>query len=496
MSGHATRESDLELLRWLGVRAVRYPVLWERVAPEGVGAARWEWSDRRLERLRALGVRPIIGLLHHGSGPRDTSLLNPAFPQKLATYARAVAERYPWALDWTPVNEPLTTARLSAMYGHWYPHARSFSEFVRALVNQCAAVRLAMREIRAAIPAARLIQTEDLSRVSGTASLGARAEMDQRIRLLSLDLLTGKVDEQHPLWRDLLAAGATAAELHELADRPERIDVLGLNYYVTSDRFGRLAPLLPACAARRRRAASLRGRRGGARRGRRALGPSGDARGSLAPLPLPARHHRGPPRLCARRTAALAGRGVARGRAGERCRRRRTGRDRLVFAGQLRLGPAGPRGSRQLRARAVRSPRAHAATDRARPRGARARAWRALRQPGARRRGLVAPRRPGRVPCPGRGRCGRARPSRPSRPSRSWRRRGPARACAGGHRSRWHPGTGVRARGAGARAACGPARPGGPGHHRSPRGGHALRFAAAVGGDQRGRVRPRRRRRA
>jgi dTDP-4-dehydrorhamnose reductase len=237
MSGHATRDSDLDLVRWLGVRAVRYPVLWERVAPEGLPAARWEWSDRRLRQLRALGLRPIIGLLHHGSGPPDTNLLDPAFPQKLARYARAVAERYPWALDWTPVNEPLTTARLSAMYGHWYPHARSFPQFVRALVNQCAAVRLAMREIRAVIPAARLIQTEDFSRVSGTASLRARAELDQRIRLLSLDLLTGKVDDQHPLWRDLLAAGATENELNDFADRPEPIDVVGLNYYVTSDRF-------------------------------------------------------------------------------------------------------------------------------------------------------------------------------------------------------------------------------------------------------------------
>ena len=133
LSGHAAREADLELLRWLGVRGRALPRAVgargaRRPAPPRAGSGPTGGSHR----LRELGVRPIIGLLHHGSGPRDTSLLDPAFPQKLAGYARAVAERYPWVLDWTPVNEPLTTARFSAMYGHWYPHARSFAEFVRA----------------------------------------------------------------------------------------------------------------------------------------------------------------------------------------------------------------------------------------------------------------------------------------------------------------------------------------------------------------------------
>ena len=125
LSGHAHRESDLELLREIGFKAVRYPVLWERVAPNGLQDIDWSWSDRRLDKLRDLGIRPIVGLLHHGSGPRHTNLLDPRFPELFAEYARAVAERYPWVDAYTPVNEPLTTARFSALYGHWYPHART-----------------------------------------------------------------------------------------------------------------------------------------------------------------------------------------------------------------------------------------------------------------------------------------------------------------------------------------------------------------------------------
>src|SRR5436305_6009530 len=50
-SGHTQRIQDLDLFAALGVRALRYPVIWERVAPDGLEHADWSWSDRRLERL-------------------------------------------------------------------------------------------------------------------------------------------------------------------------------------------------------------------------------------------------------------------------------------------------------------------------------------------------------------------------------------------------------------------------------------------------------------
>src|SRR4051812_5823991 len=92
-TGHHARAGDLDLIADLGISAVRYPVLWERTAPNGPGAADWGWSDQRLPRLRELGVRPIVGLVHHGRGPRHTHLLDPAFADGLATYARSVAQR-------------------------------------------------------------------------------------------------------------------------------------------------------------------------------------------------------------------------------------------------------------------------------------------------------------------------------------------------------------------------------------------------------------------
>src|SRR3954463_4305176 len=64
-NGHATRPSDIELFAGLGIRALRYPVLWERVAPDNLDAVDWSWVDERLGRLKELDVRPIVGLTHH-----------------------------------------------------------------------------------------------------------------------------------------------------------------------------------------------------------------------------------------------------------------------------------------------------------------------------------------------------------------------------------------------------------------------------------------------
>src|SRR4051794_23431792 len=94
-SGHDLRVTDLDRFAALGIRALRYPVLWERTVPHEGAKPDFRWADERLARLRDLGVRPIIGLVHHGSGPRWTSLVDPLFPEKLGEFAAAVAERYP-----------------------------------------------------------------------------------------------------------------------------------------------------------------------------------------------------------------------------------------------------------------------------------------------------------------------------------------------------------------------------------------------------------------
>ena len=237
-SGHAERIDDIDQFASLGITSLRYPVLWERVAPRHREPVDWTWPDARLDRIRAAGINPIVGLVHHGSGPGDTSLIDPAFPERLSEYAGLVAERYPWVTDWTPVNEPLTTARFSALYGVWYPHARDDRSFVRALLNELRGTVLAMRAIRGVNRAARLIQTEDVGRTFGSPRTRPQIAFEGDRRWLTWDLLRGVVGRGHPLYGWLRThGGASEAELAFFVEHACPPDVIGINYYLTSDRW-------------------------------------------------------------------------------------------------------------------------------------------------------------------------------------------------------------------------------------------------------------------
>lgn len=236
-TGHRDRPEDLDAVAALGIRTLRFPVLWETIAPDDPEICDWSWHDARLARLDRLGLRPIAGLTHHGSGPRYTSLLDPAFPELLAGHAKRVAERYPQIRDFTPVNEPLTTARFSGLYGHWYPHRRDEASFLRMVVAQCLATRAAMRAIRAVRPDARLIQTEDIGKTFGTPLLNEQVEYENGRRWLSLDLLCGRVDRHHPWHARALAYGIDARDLDALREAEVAPDLIGINHYLTSERY-------------------------------------------------------------------------------------------------------------------------------------------------------------------------------------------------------------------------------------------------------------------
>ena len=239
-TGHDVRDGDVGLIADLGVHATRYPVLWEKVAPHDAHARDYRWADRRLGALAERGVEPIVTLLHHGSGPAYTSLVDPAFPHLFADYAAATARRFPWVKRWTPINEPLTTARFSTLYATWFPNAFFDDEaFGRAIVNQALAIALASERIRDVIPDARFLLTEDLqSFTAADEGVEAYVAHKRERAFLSCELLQGRIADGHPMHRYLVErCRVDPAQLRRIEGRPQPPDLMGWNYYANSERW-------------------------------------------------------------------------------------------------------------------------------------------------------------------------------------------------------------------------------------------------------------------
>jgi dTDP-4-dehydrorhamnose reductase len=229
-TGHAARLEDIELLASLGVAATRYPVVWER--------GDFAWARPRLERLRERGVEPIVTLLHHGSGPAHTSLVDPDFPHLFADYAEAAARAFPWVRRWTPINEPLTTARFSTLYGHWYPNLRDDRAFGTAVTNEALAIELAIQRICKVNPRAELMVTEDLQGFrAGDGGVQREVDFLRERSYLGLELLMGRVRKGHSMWTYLTRdAGVSESLLAEIAARARPPDLIGWNWYPYSER--------------------------------------------------------------------------------------------------------------------------------------------------------------------------------------------------------------------------------------------------------------------
>jgi beta-glucosidase/6-phospho-beta-glucosidase/beta-galactosidase len=233
LCGHADRLDDFDLFAELGIKKLRRGLLWEHYDRD----QSWNQADACMERMFGVGIRPIVGLVHHGSGPPHTDLTDHSFPERLAAYAAAVAARYPSVDMYTPVNEPHTTARFSCLYGIWHPHRMRRTSYLRALLIQTKATVLCMKAIREVRSDALLIQTEDIGKACGTRELSSWCDLLNERRWLPIDLLCGRVEPGHSMFNYLIENGIAEREVLWFRDNPCAPDVIGINYYLTSDRY-------------------------------------------------------------------------------------------------------------------------------------------------------------------------------------------------------------------------------------------------------------------
>jgi dTDP-4-dehydrorhamnose reductase len=94
-----------------------------------------------------------------------------------------------------------------------------------------------MAAIRRVNADAVLVQTDDLGRTDSTAPLRYQADFDNERRWLAWDILCGRVLPAHPLWRYLREHGIEQAELESFLEAPCPANVVGINHYLTSNRY-------------------------------------------------------------------------------------------------------------------------------------------------------------------------------------------------------------------------------------------------------------------
>jgi beta-glucosidase len=225
---------DLALLRDSHLQAARWGVPWYRVEPEA-GEFDWRWTDEVLPYLvEELGVTPIIDLMHYGCPFwLRREFANNNYPQAVADYAAAFAERYHHLVRfYTPLNEPVVNALMCGKRGVWPPYLKGDTGYVRVMLQIVKGVMNTVKAIKAIDPQAIMVQVEatGLSRAIRH-DLEILAIEDQRRGYLFFDLITGQVGHDHPLYGWLLRSGGSPHDLEYLAEHPIPIEVLGMNFY-------------------------------------------------------------------------------------------------------------------------------------------------------------------------------------------------------------------------------------------------------------------------
>lgn len=225
--------ADLDLMASLGVRAARYGIPWYRVQP---APDRWDWSfaDDALERMLALGVEPIVDLVHYGTPAwLEEGFLNPDFPHRMAEYAARVAERFRGRIRWyTPLNEPRITAHYCGRLGWWPPYRTGWRGLLQVLTACMRGVRETVHSLRAVDPEIVCLHVDAMDTYeTKDPTLQSQVAFKQSLVFLPMDLLTGRVTPDHSLSPWLKQNGVSDAELEEFRAGAIVPDVIGINLY-------------------------------------------------------------------------------------------------------------------------------------------------------------------------------------------------------------------------------------------------------------------------
>ncbi|MFL6468901.1 MAG: family 1 glycosylhydrolase [Pyrinomonadaceae bacterium] len=242
---------DLSLAGEVGLGAMRWGVPWYKVEPEP-GKFDWSWTDQVIPfMVEELKILPIIDLVHYGCPFWLTKeFINKDYPQYVARYAAAFAERYKNMISWyTPLNEPIINALMCGMRGLWPPYLKGEKGYIRIMIQLARGIIHTVKALKQIDPQSVMVHVEatGLTRTVRE-DLAAVAREEVFRGYLCYDLVSGRLTHDHVLFAWLVRNGVSPDVLDEIARNPTDLDVLGLNFYpqwstklLYIDKRGRLA---------------------------------------------------------------------------------------------------------------------------------------------------------------------------------------------------------------------------------------------------------------
>lgn len=132
-------ETDVELMKNMGMKAYRFSIAWSRIFPKGYGEVNEKgiaFYSRLIDQLMEAGIEPYI-TLYHWDLPQALQDIggwaNPEMPHYFLEYAKVVMEAFGDRVKkWITLNEPYCAAFLGNYEGRHAPGYRDFSTAVRA----------------------------------------------------------------------------------------------------------------------------------------------------------------------------------------------------------------------------------------------------------------------------------------------------------------------------------------------------------------------------
>ncbi len=234
-------ESDVELIRSLGLKSYRFSIAWPRILPHGIGAVNakgLDFYERLLDRLLALGITPNITLYHwdlpqaledrDGWPARDTAL---AFAEYTATVLKRLGDR---PALWSTFNEPWCVAHAGYGSGAHAPGRRESAKVVNQVIHHILLAHgWGVQAIRANSKAAKvgivIVPVVPIPYTQSPEDVRAAEEHWQAENDWWMHpLLLGRYPEAVLAWKGADAPDTLPGDMEAIH---QRLDWLGLNFY-------------------------------------------------------------------------------------------------------------------------------------------------------------------------------------------------------------------------------------------------------------------------